>query len=100
MRGMNAASSATTATDPHKLTARRRITQFANRSRKTSRPAFTVCVLNGAIAIKAGRENMENTQAAHTPIATTLPNAWNGGASLKFKLKNPIAVVTVVKSTG
>ena len=41
-----------------------------------------------------------STKAIKTPIATILPRSWKGGASEKFMLRKPIAVVTLVRKTG
>ena len=54
----------------------------------------------GNTAMRAGRVNTENKNAAPTPMAVMLPRSWNGGASLKFMLRNPTAVVTLVRNTG
>ena len=48
----------------------------------------------------AGSKVSANTQAAITPMATILPSVRNGGASEKLRLRNPIAVVTLVIRIG
>ena len=56
--------------------------------------------LTGITMITAGRKNIDKKKAATTPIATVLPRSLNGGTSLKFMVKKPMAVVTLVIKTG
>ena len=50
--------------------------------------------------MKAGRNKIEKNQAATTPMATMLPRCRYGGASLKFRLRKPMAVVRLVRKIG
>ena len=56
--------------------------------------------LTGIIASIAGKIVTENTNAKVTPMATILPKWPNGGASEKFMVKKPIAVVRLVRKIG
>ncbi len=56
--------------------------------------------LTGRTDRKAGRKNTEYRNAAVIPRATVLPRSLNGGASEKFMLRNPMAVVRLVRNTG
>ena len=57
-------------------------------------------VLIGSTARNAGIKVTEYTNAAITPIATIFPRSLNGGASEKFIVRKPIAVVTLVRKIG
>ncbi len=48
----------------------------------------------------AGNNRTEKINAASTPTATTLPSSLNGGTSLLFMLRKPMAVVRLVTNTG
>ena len=56
--------------------------------------------LAGNTEASAGRKIMEYMNAAMIPIATMLPRSRNGGASLKFIDRKPIAVVMLVRKIG
>ena len=90
----------TTATDPTKYLPRCLANELENASKKLFVDRLRPPLLKGSKETTAGRKNIETAQAIITPVATTLPNCWNGGESLKFMLMNPIAVVTLVRSTG
>ena len=68
---------------------------MARLPRLSLRRAFT-----GNISISAGSRVMERKNASQTPIAAMLPRSRKGGASLKFRLRKPTAVVKVVRNTG
>ena len=54
----------------------------------------------GRMSTSAGNKVIEYSHANVTPMATRLPKSWNGGESLKFRLKNPKSVVALVRNTG
>ena len=56
--------------------------------------------LTGNTVINAGKNVTDKIKAIMTPVATIFPRSRKGGASLKFILRKPIAVVMLVKKIG
>ena len=54
----------------------------------------------GRIINSAGSNVMEKRKARATPMAARLPRSRKGGASLKLRLRKPMAVVSEVRNTG
>jgi hypothetical protein len=76
------------------------ITQWDNRSKTEIDKLFPLVMRIGSTARNAGRKVREKTNAANTPIQTIFPRSLKGGASEKFIVRNPIAVVMLVRNTG
>ncbi len=76
------------------------ITKSAMRSVSDSCSRSWVLICIGSTEMIAGSRTTENTNAASTPAATTFPSSLNGGTSLLFILRKPMAVVRLVTNTG
>ena len=76
------------------------ITKLANVSMKVPFRVSRTFALAGNIATKAGRNVTARKKAKRTPMEVMLPRSRNGGASLKFMLRKPIAVVMDVRKIG
>src|SRR3569832_619549 len=101
LRGTKATIASDATITPHSSARRRVTTKSATlvMNRLSSATALGL-TRSGMTASSAGRKNTVNTSATSTPIAVMLPRSRNGGASLKFMLRNPTAVVTEVNTTA
>ena len=78
------------------------MTKSAKRSTNFVRSfsSFLILTLTGRIAMRAGRNDTDRMNAAATPTAVILPRSWKGAPSVKFNVKKPTIVVTLVVNTG
>ena len=99
---MESASASATAAAPMPARTGRclRTTKFPKRSTTESirlRLWRLTCPGAGSVARIAGSTVIENAQATMTPNALRFPSSLKGGESLKLRLKNPMAVVMLVR---
>ncbi len=100
IRAAIAVTPITSAPPPSRRARRLPTTKPASRSIAVARSAAVCRARTGSTASSAGRKVIDRTQAATAPAAAMLPRSWNGGASEKFRLRKPIAVVRLVRKTG
>ena len=100
LRGMHSASPRITGTEPY-ISARRRPTTVSASHSTPNLPLLARCLTRiGSTLITAGRNSTDRMKAMPTPVAVMLPRWRNGGASLKFMLRKPMAVVRLVRKIG
>ena len=85
---------------PHSNTVFLPITKLASFNIRVLVWSCVALTREGSNVTKAGKKLMANNHATITPIAEVLPRSRKGGASLKFSVIKPIAVVNEVRNTG
>ena len=76
------------------------ITHSDNLSKTDFDELYPLVMRIGSTARNAGKKVTEKTKAASTPMQTIFPRSLKGGASEKFIVRNPMAVVMLVRNTG